>query len=151
MQGGPRTGPQEFTDGRKDVSAHANLAEPASAGATVVRDETAPHSPSDRFLRDLEVRCQVSRRSPRLTPGFDGGESSQKVVGLHAGKVEHVDMLANEAINVDHVKEPSALRAAPRPAATDQQTRFDAPADDCAVVESEDPLEVPQAEPSHPA
>jgi hypothetical protein len=70
---------------------------------------------------------------------------------LHTVYVEHIDMLANKAINVDHVKEPAALRAPPGPAAPDQQTRFDAPADDCAVVESEDPLDVPQAQTIHPA
>ena len=73
------------------------------------------------------------------------------VPGLHAVWVEQVDVLANEANEIDHVKEPATLRTASGPAATDQQTRFDAPADDCAVVESEDPLEVPQAEPIHPA
>ena len=71
--------------------------------------------------------------------------------GLHTVRVEHVDMLANKAIKVDHVKEPSTLRTAPGPAATDQQARFDAPADDGAVVESEDPLDVPQAQAIHPA
>ena len=71
--------------------------------------------------------------------------------GLHPVRVEHVDVLANETIEVDHVKEASALRAPPGPAAPDQQTRFDAPADDCAVVESEDPLDVPQAQAIHPA
>src|SRR3989442_1091820 len=70
------------------------------------------------------------------------------VPGLHAVRVEHVDMLAYEAIEVDHVKEPAALRTAPGPAATNQQTRVDAPVDDCAVVESEDTLDIPQAQPS---
>jgi hypothetical protein len=73
------------------------------------------------------------------------------VPGLHAVWVEQVDALANEANEIDHVKEPAALRTAPGPAATDQEARFDAPADDCAVVESEDALNVPQAQPIHPA
>jgi hypothetical protein len=73
------------------------------------------------------------------------------VPGLHAVWVEQVDVLANEANEIDPVKDPATLRTAPGPAATDQEARFDAPADDCAVVESEDALDVPQAQPIHPA
>jgi hypothetical protein len=65
------------------------------------------------------------------------------VAGLHAVRIEQIDVLANEASEVDHVKEPSALRAAPGPAAPDQQARFDAPANNGAVVQSEDSLDVP--------
>ena len=72
------------------------------------------------------------------------------VPGLHAVWVEQVDVLANEANEIDHLKEPAALRTAAGPAATDQEARFDAPANDCAVVKSEDALNVPQAQPIHP-
>jgi hypothetical protein len=73
------------------------------------------------------------------------------VSGVHSVRVEQVHVLANEANEVNDVKEPAALRTAPGPAATDQQARFDAPADDCAVVDSEDALNVPQAQAILPA
>ena len=73
------------------------------------------------------------------------------VAGLHTVRIEQIDVLANEANEVDHVKEPAALRTAAGPAATDQEAGFDAPANDCAVVKSEDALNVPQAQPIHPA
>ncbi len=140
-----------FTNEEEFVGADADFSVASSAGSTLVGDKTIPNSPSDDLVGDVKVGSEVSHRTPCLRSRFEAGELCEMMPGLQPVRVEHVDMLANEAIEVDHVKEPSALRTAPGPAATDQQTRFNAPADDCAVVESEDPLDVPQAQPIHPA
>ena len=132
-----------FTNEEEFVGADSDFSVASGPWPALVGDQALPNSTSDSLVGEVKVGSEVSHRPPCLGSCFKGSEPCEMVPGLHAVRIEQIHMLANEAIEINHVEKPSGLRASPGPAAPDQQARFDAPANNGAVVQSEDSLDVP--------